>query len=106
MAIRTEKAPTANQPPFQIHEWKPLHHGTLRGYISVLFPSGLILRSLQVHETDGRRWIGYPMRGVAPEVAASGIAPVLSFESQKKQQKFENTLFYSLRPFLKRDSAR
>ena len=104
--MQNERAPAANERPFQIHEWKPTEHGTLKGFVSILLPNGLILNSLQVHESGGRQWIGYPMRGIARNLADSGLAPVLAFSGRKKQRKFENALFDSLKPFIKREGGR
>lgn len=89
----------SGQPPFQIQEWKPATHGTLIGFVSLQLPRGLILSGLQVHESEGRRWVEYPVR-VTPNRTVQ--APVITFTSPKRKQKFENHLHQILAAHLRR----
>jgi hypothetical protein len=35
---------------------------TLRGFFTVAFPSGLIIRDCMLHEKNGKRWVSLPAR--------------------------------------------
>jgi hypothetical protein len=54
----------ASGPPrskLSICGWKPLRRGTLRGFVSVRFGSGLILRDCPIHlHANGRCWVALP----------------------------------------------
>jgi hypothetical protein len=41
-------------------DWVPRSSGTLRGFITLRLPSGLVLRDCTPHELSDRRWIGLP----------------------------------------------
>ena len=43
--MQDERAPAANERPFQIKEGQPTERGTLKGFVSISLPNGLILNS-------------------------------------------------------------
>jgi hypothetical protein len=45
-----------------VSNWKPLKNGSLRGFLTVILPSGLTIHHCQLLEVGGRRWIGLPSR--------------------------------------------
>ena len=45
-----------------IAEWKPLIKNTLRGFLSINLPNGMVIHNLTVHEKGKSRWIGLPAR--------------------------------------------
>lgn len=50
-------------------EWRPLERNTLKGFLTLVLPSGLTLRECSLHEKDGRRWIALPGR---PQIDGEG----------------------------------
>jgi len=48
-----------------VSAWRPCMKNTLQGLVTLtLRPSGVVLRCCSLHEKEGRRWIGLPVRRV------------------------------------------
>jgi hypothetical protein len=43
-----------------VSKWKLLKNGSLRRFLTLTLPSGLIIHNCQLLEVGGRRWIGLP----------------------------------------------
>lgn len=51
-------------PRLKILEWKPLTRNSLRGFAKVRLPSGLILRDVTVHVSNGKAWAATPSKPI------------------------------------------
>jgi hypothetical protein len=58
--------------PAVIEDFRPLTKNTLRGFVRVRFPSGMIIDEIEVHVLDGHAWAAPPSRVVVD--ATSGTA--------------------------------
>jgi hypothetical protein len=54
-----------------LRRWRPLRRGSLRGFVSVALPSGLLIEDVAVHVTGGRIWASLPGR---PMLGRDGMA--------------------------------
>jgi len=45
-----------------ICDWKPLNKGALRGFFTVILPSGMRIHACTLFEKEERRWINGPTR--------------------------------------------
>jgi hypothetical protein len=46
-----------------VSNWKPLQQsGSLRGFLTLTLPSGLIIHNCQLLEAGSKRWVGLPAR--------------------------------------------
>jgi hypothetical protein len=43
-------------------DWRAFERNTLRGFITLTLPSGMVIKECTVHHKDGREWIGLPGR--------------------------------------------
>ena len=46
----------------EILEFKPLLKNTLRGFVSIRFPFGLVIKDITIHTKGGREWCGMPSK--------------------------------------------
>lgn len=100
--MKNEKALAANERPFLIREWKPAQHGTLRGFVSILLPSGLIVNGIQVHDYGGHRSLKYPVRAIQNRA----LAQTICFFDPRQRRSFERALLNDLRRFRRRGASR
>ena len=45
-----------------ISDWKPLTSGSLRGFVTISMPSGMIVREVSVYATNGKVWAKPPSK--------------------------------------------
>ena len=45
-----------------ISDWKPLTSGSLRGFVTISMPSGMIVREVAVYVTNGKAWAKPPSK--------------------------------------------
>jgi hypothetical protein len=104
---------TDNAMPASVHraiclDWRPVHRAnprsTLRGYLDVLLPSGLILRQLSVCASDGSWWIVCPSRlRVNSDNVRVGVGeharwdPVIELKDRHTRLRFINAVLAALR---------
>jgi hypothetical protein len=73
---------------FNVREWKPFEKNTLRGFLSIELPSGMILHGLTVHQKDDSRWVGLPAKEYTKNGERSWI-PQVEFASKAARERFQ-----------------
>ena len=58
----TSTSTTTTKPMIEVTDWKPMVKNTLRGFCTVKFPMGLIVKDVTVHVKGDRRWCGLPAK--------------------------------------------
>lgn len=58
-------------PGITLVEWKLLARNTLRGFATVALPSGLTIRDVAVHTSNGKSWASLPSK---PILGFDGVA--------------------------------
>lgn len=71
-----------------VSNWKPLENGSLRGFLSVTLPSGIIVHNCQLLEASGNRWIGLPSRRFLTADGSIKYDPIIEFVSKRALQNF------------------
>ena len=79
---------TATARGFAVREWKSFEKNTLRGFLSVELPSGMILHDCTIHQKNGSRWIGLPARQYE-KGGTKTWAPLIEFASKEAREKFQ-----------------
>src|SRR5262249_29889193 len=69
-----------------VSNWKPLPDGSLRGFLFVTLPSGLIIHNCQLLETNGRRWIGLPAHRTQCADGSIKYQPLVEFSTKRALQ--------------------
>ena len=50
------------QTQFSVSDWKPLRKGSLRGFVTVSMPSGMVVHEVAVYVTNGKAWAKPPSK--------------------------------------------
>jgi hypothetical protein len=83
------RATASNALPIAISAWRPYQKNTLRGFFSATFPSGLVLHGLMLHESEGHRWVTFPMRELLDRRGKKQFAPLFGFRTRTAAQRFQ-----------------
>ena len=81
--------------------WKPLNNGSLRGFLTLTLPSGVVIHNCQLIETGGRRWVGLPSRRFLTAGGKAHYEPIIEFATRKARRNFERTALEAVKQFLK-----
>ena len=54
--------PTSSTPTVSVSNWKPLSRNTMRGFVTVSHPSGLVIHEVIVHTNNGTSLASPPAR--------------------------------------------
>ena len=73
---------------FVVTNWKAYEKNTLRGFLSLTLPSGLIIHNCTLQEKDGSRWIGLPARPYTKDGSTS-YALLIEFATKEARQPFQ-----------------
>jgi hypothetical protein len=76
------------QREMSVSEWKAFEKNTLKGFLSLVLPSGLILRGCSYHQKSDARWIGLPAREYIKD-GAKTWAPIVEFTDAEARQRFQ-----------------
>jgi hypothetical protein len=82
---------TTTEPQFEVIEYRDMRKGdSLRGFVSLRTPSGMVIHDLTYHErTDGARWIGMPARQYTTTDGTTAWARIIDFSSKEAQARFQ-----------------
>ena len=72
-----------------VSSWRAHQKNTLRGFLTLTLPSGLVIHDCTFHERDGSRWIGLAARQFKKEDGSIGYAPLIEFTSSESRQRFQ-----------------
>jgi hypothetical protein len=70
-------------------DWRPCEKNTLRAFMSLALPSGLIIRHCTYHELNDSRWIGLPAQSYMKEDGNTGYAYLIDFVTRDARQDFQ-----------------
>jgi hypothetical protein len=89
--------------------WRSLAKNTLKGFLDLELPSGLVLRECSLHERDGKKWIGLPGKpqidrdGKVRKDASGGKAlyvNVVGFATKEARERFRAAAIVAARKLL------
>jgi len=81
--------------------WKPLDHGSLRGFLTLTLPSGVVIHDCQLLEAGGRRWVGLPSRRFLMADGRAHYEPIIEFATRKAHRNFARTALEVVEAYLK-----
>jgi DNA-binding cell septation regulator SpoVG len=84
----------------QVTGWKPLVKNTLRGFLSVNLPSGMVIHNVTVHEKGEGRWVGMPSREWVNQDGAKQYSPLIEFVDRRTANKFRDLVLDALDGYL------
>ncbi len=71
-----------------VSNWKAYQKNTLKAFLSLTLPSGLVIHNCMFHERDGERWIGLPARQYAKEDGTTSYTPLIEFTTKEARHRF------------------
>jgi hypothetical protein len=83
-----------------VSDWKPRVQNTLRGFLSVNLPSGMVIHNLTVHEKDGSRWVGLPAREWTDSQGQKQYAKLIEFSDKATANRFKDAVLHALDQYL------
>jgi hypothetical protein len=88
---------TASAPKtITITEWRSYEKNTLRGFFTVMLPSGLIIHDCTLHERGGERWISLPSREWKDAQGKRQFAAFLTFVDRETGDRFRDQVLAAL----------
>lgn len=73
---------------FIARDFRAYEKNTLKGYVSIETPSGLIVREITLHEKEGSRWLGMPSRAYTKADGSQGYMPQVDFKDSQARSRF------------------
>ena len=74
---------------FVATEWKPLQRNTLKGFLTIVLPSGLRIKDCSLHEKNGERWVSFPAKPWTKRDGTSSFISFLDFTSAIAKARFQ-----------------
>lgn len=84
-----------------VSNWKPLNNRSLRGFLTLTLPSGMIIHNCHLVETGGRRWVGLPARRFLTADSRVHYEPVIEFTTRKAHRNFQQAALEAVEQFLR-----
>jgi hypothetical protein len=81
---------------FQITNWRPHEAKSLRGFFSLILPSGMIVNDCQFFQKGDRRWINLPTRPYESRGGERKFAPIVEFENREAEDRFATAVLSAL----------
>ena len=79
----------------QISHWRPRESGSLRGFFSIVLPSGMIIHDCQMFAKDDRRWFNLPARQYESQ-GERKYAPSVAFTDRDAEDRFRHQVLAAL----------
>ena len=84
-----------------VSNWKPLEHKSLRGFLTLTLPSGLVIHNCQLLEAGEERWVGLPSRRFLMADGKVHYEPIIEFVTRKAHRNFARTALQVVEVYLK-----
>jgi hypothetical protein len=88
---------TANS--FTVLEFRAFERNTLRGFLSLQLPSGMVIRECCLHKKDEARWISPPARKWEKN-GETGWTNLVDFDSKESRQRFQAAALQAIDEYL------
>jgi hypothetical protein len=75
---------------FVAKDWKPFTKKTLRGFVTIVLPSGLKIKNVSFHERDGKQRIGLPGKPYTKQDGSTTYVSIIDFETNEARYRFQD----------------
>lgn len=81
---------TQQAPPREatVIAWKALERGSMKGFLSLSLPSGMVIHEIMLFEKEGKRWIGLPSRPFEKKDGTKAYNAIVEFPDRDRRDKF------------------
>jgi hypothetical protein len=80
----------------QIRNWKPRQKNTLRGFFTVILPSGMVIHGCMLHEKGDSRWIQFPAKEYTDDRGEKQFARFVEFTDKRIADRFNKLTIEAL----------
>jgi hypothetical protein len=81
-------------------DWKPFEKNTLKGFFTIVTPSGLRIKECSLHEREGKRWIALPAKQWTKDDGSISYVPLIDFVSDDIRRNFQQQALAALNQLL------
>ncbi len=85
---------------FVITNWRPLEHHTLRGFLSLALPSGLLIHHCTLHVSGASRWVGLPAQKYQKDDGSDAYFRLIEFADIHAKRRFQSAAIEAAEPLL------
>jgi DNA-binding cell septation regulator SpoVG len=96
-AQRTE--PLESDQVIRVVDFRAFDKNSLRGFIIVALPDGMIVHGITLHEKNGSRWVGLPSKKFAGKDGTEGYTPIVEFRDRAALDRFRDAVLDGLDVF-------
>jgi hypothetical protein len=89
---------------FYARDWKALERNTLRGFVTIELPSGLVIKECSLHERDGRRWVGLPGKPYTAKDGQTSYVNIIDFGTKQARTQFQELALKAIDELLGEDA--
>jgi hypothetical protein len=89
LATRAATASSKDTAEISATDWRAHERNTLRGFCTLVLPSGLVIRDCSLHEREGKRWIGLPRKPWSKSDGTTGYEPIVDFATDEARLSFQ-----------------
>jgi hypothetical protein len=87
---------------FKIREWRPFEKNTLRGFLSLELPSGMILHGCTLNQKGESRWIGLPAKEYL-KGSERAWSPLIEFTDRDVRESFQALALEAIDEYLQEE---
>jgi hypothetical protein len=84
----------------QIDGFRPHVKGTLRGFFVATMPDGMVFHDLMLHESNGSRWIQFPVREWIDSKGVKQYVRFVEFRDRQTAGHFRDVMLAALERYL------
>ena len=87
-----------------VPEWKPLRKGSLLGFVTVSFPSGMIVHEISILQSNGRGWASPPSKPMVDrnecvmtdDAGKRRYSAIIEFASKDTRERWSDAVIAAL----------
>ena len=85
---------------FRVTEYRAFEKNTLRAFISVELPSGIVISNLTYHKKGDSRWVSMPAQSFQKQDHSTGWKPIVDFNSKEARDRFQRAALDAIDSYL------
>jgi len=85
---------------FEVSNWKSYEKNTVQAFLSLTFPSGMVIHGCTFHRKNESRWIGVPGQKFTKADGSTSYTPIIEFASDDAHRRFQEQAIAAVRLYL------
>ena len=105
LAAPTCKVFPLGETTMRIVTFRQYEKNTLKGFLEVELPSGMLIRDISWHQRDDKEWISLPSRKFEKQDGSDGWSNLVDFVDSDTYWKFAKAVIDALREYLAQEQV-